>query len=160
MDATTMAKISSLVAKLRHDFPEVTLTEADDFYWSPGIKTVYFVSSASKRGAETLLHEMSHAVLGHTQFRHDIDLLKVERQAWDYARETLGPRYEVEIDAEMIETMIDTYRDWLHARSTCPHCTMTGVQTADATYLCLGCNHRWRVNDARRCGLKRYQMTS
>lgn len=153
-----MAKINSLVARLQADFPAVTFALSDDFYWSPRTATVFYAEKNGDDGKITLLHELSHALLDHRQFKRDIDLLKIEREAWDYARDALAPRYGLTIDEEIVERMIDTYRDWLHARSTCPTCSMTGVQTAELTYHCLGCNQDWRVNDARRCGLKRYSV--
>lgn len=155
-----MAKTNSLVAKLRRDFPEVNLESGDDFYWSPTNSTVYYRDEADGAAQATLLHEISHALLDHRQFKRDIDLLKIERQAWDHARTVLAPRYNLSIDETTVEQMIDTYRDWLHARSTCPNCSLTGVQTAEATYHCLGCAQSWRVNDARRCGLKRYTVAT
>lgn len=158
MDATTMAKISSLVAKLRTDFPQITFAYADDFYWSPSDSTVYIPENSTDNDQATLLHETAHALLDHRHFHRDIDLLKIEREAWEYVRTTLAPRYEIPLDEEVVEDMIDTYREWLHARSTCPVCSMTGVQTADATYHCVGCDHNWKVNEARRCGLKRYSL--
>jgi hypothetical protein len=158
MDATTMAKITSFVAKLKADFPGVALEASDDFYWAPATSTVYFNPDSPLSGRATLLHEMAHALLDHRHFERDIDLLKIERAAWDYARDTLAPRYGVTIEDDTVEDMIDTYREWLHARSKCPSCTMTGIQTVGSTYYCLGCNHSWKVNDARRCGLKRYSL--
>lgn len=153
-----MAKTNSLVARLQADFPEVTLVPSDDFYWSPRTKTVHYNENTDGDGRITLLHELAHALLDHQQFKHDIDLLKIEREAWDYAKDVLGPRYNLSVSEDTVEQMIDTYRDWLHARSTCPSCSMTGVQTAEATYHCLGCSRDWKVNDARRCGLKRYSI--
>lgn len=159
MDATTMAKISSFVAKLKTDFPTVSLEASDDFYWAPSTRTVYFNPDSPLTSRATLLHEMAHALLDHRHFERDIDLLKIERDAWEYARDTLGPRYDITIKEGTIEDMVDTYREWLHARSKCPQCAMTGIQTKGPTYHCLGCDYSWRVNDARRCGLKRYSLT-
>lgn len=160
MAATTMAKIDSLVKQLQADFPAISLKPSDDFYWSPSTKTVYFQPDSPSNGNATLLHEMAHAILDHRDFKRDIDLLKIEREAWEYARDTLASRYGVTVEIDTVEMMIDTYREWLHARSTCPSCRMTGIQTKGSTYHCLGCNRDWRVNDARRCGLKRYSLTS
>ena len=153
-----MAKISSLVAKLSTHYPAITFAGGDDFYWSPSENTVYYSETGAADDA-TLLHETAHALLDHRQFHRDIDLLRIERDAWEYAKQNLAPSYGTKIDEEMVEDMIDTYREWLHARSTCPVCSMTGVQTAASTYHCVGCDHDWKVNEARRCGLKRYSLT-
>jgi hypothetical protein len=160
MGVTTMAKISLFVAKLRQDFPNFSFKPDDDFYWSPSTQTICFAPLLSDPDRLTLLHEVAHATLGHTLFKRDIDLLKIEREAWDYVRDTLAPRYDMETTPDDIEDMLDTYRNWLHARSTCPHCSMTGIQIDNSEYRCLGCGKDWRVNDARRCGLRRYALTT
>jgi len=154
-----MAKISSLKNKLERDFPQLRLEASDDFYWSPSTSTVHYGTVSDDREALTLLHEVAHALLGHRNFKRDIDLLKIEREAWDYVRDVLGPKYGLKTDEEVVENAIDTYREWLHARSKCPHCSLTGIQTGDSQYHCLGCDRDWLVNDARRCGLKRYSLS-
>jgi hypothetical protein len=155
-----MAKISSLVAKLQRDFPSLHIEVGDDFYWSPSTATIHTTPVNSREDKLTLLHEVGHAVLGHAHFNRDIDLIKIERAAWDYVRDTLAPRYGIKASEDDIEDMLDTYREWLHARSTCPQCRLTGIQTEADRYHCVGCGNDWRVNDARRCGLKRYSLTT
>jgi hypothetical protein len=154
-----MAKISSLVAKLQKDFPNLHFEQGEDFYWSPAHSTIHFAPIRTPEEELTLLHEVAHALLGHSHFDRDLDLIRIEREAWDHVRDTLGPRYGINASEDDIEDMLDTYREWLHARSTCPQCRLTGIQTDSAKYHCVGCGHDWRVNDARRCGLRRYAIT-
>ncbi|MDR1969837.1 MAG: hypothetical protein LBQ11_00615 [Candidatus Nomurabacteria bacterium] len=143
-------KIESLVTKLASDFPEFKFEESDIDHWSPVKKIVFYTDSATK-----LLHELAHALLNHTDFVQDVELIHLERDAWEKARE-LASEYEIRITDEVIETSLDDYRDWLHARSLCPKCGQTGVQSrADLVYSCINCNARWTANDARTCGLKR-----
>lgn len=158
MVVTTMAKTSSLSTNLATDFPDLHFASSDDFYWSPSDNTVYFPEITDNTDRLTLLHEVAHAALGHAHFKRDIDLLKIERDAWEYVRDTLAPRYNLTTPDETIENAIDTYREWLHARSKCPICAMTGIQTDTSLYHCLSCDQDWRVNEARRCGLKRYSL--
>lgn len=153
-----MAKTSSLAAKLAANYPDITLALGDDFRWSPEETTVYYLDADDAGSCASLLHETGHALLGHTDFKRDIELIKIERAAWDEAIE-LGPRYGITLSPETIEEMLDTYRDWLHARSTCPACSLTGAQTGDNDYRCLNCGQEWGVNDARRCALRRYNKT-
>lgn len=153
-----MAKTSSLAPRLTTDFPDIHFETSDDFYWSPTTKTVFIGTVHNQTDQLTLLHEVAHAVLGHKHYARDIELLKIEREAWDYVRVNLAPRYETAYDEDHAETMIDSYRDWLHNRSTCPQCCASGIQTGDHTYRCLGCSHDWRVNDAKRCDLRRYSL--
>lgn len=155
MDVTTMAR-TNLLARLRADYPAIIFQNAHDFYWSPRLATVFYANIRTQAHKKTLLHETAHAILGHTTYQRDIELLKIEREAWQFAQSTLGPTYGVAITDDTIETALDSYRDWLHHRSTCPSCTMNGVQIQANHYRCVGCNHNWRVNDARRCGLRRH----
>ena len=150
-----MAATNSLVARLTADYPALTFSQADAFRWSPQERTVYYQPVSTPRDEATLLHELGHGLLEHEDFTHDINLLKMERAAWTKARE-LSSHYEVVIIDELVEEALDSYRDWLDARSRCPNCSQTGIQEAEATYRCVICHIEWRVNDARQCGLKRY----
>lgn len=145
----------SLLARLSADFPSYLLVPSDDFHWSAPEHTVYYDTASSDEAA--LLHEFAHARLGHHEYLKDIQLIEMERDAWQYARTELAPRYDVQIDDDAVEDALDSYREWLHARSTCPACKATGLQTQKDTYRCLACSTRWRVNEARTCALRRYK---
>ena len=150
-----MPSIASLLPKLVADFPGIHFQLDEDFRWSPETQTVYYSGSRDIAGTARLLHELSHGLLGHTDYSHDINLLKMERDAWVKAQQ-LARQYDIEISDDLIQDHLDTYRDWLHARSTCPLCTATGMQIDAETYHCVACGTDWRVNEARTCGLKRY----
>lgn len=147
--------LSSLLMQLKADYPDITFSEGDDFLWSPPEKTIYYNPSDPQAGP-LLLHELAHATLGHSSYHRDIELIAIERAAWDEAKANLEPTYSVIIDEDLAEETLDTYRDWLHSRSTCPHCSATGLQTKQKEYTCLACQHHWRVNEARICALRRY----
>jgi hypothetical protein len=151
-----MPSITSLADRLQRDYPDIIFTEGDDFHWSPSNKTVTYTQSSEDQAS--LLHELSHALLGHTDYKKDISLIEMERDAWQYAKDNLGPAYDQPIIDEIIEDALDSYRDWLHARSTCPNCQATGIQTKREEYRCLACRTKWRVNEARICALRRYTL--
>jgi hypothetical protein len=157
MDVTTMVSIHSLINKLRSDFPAFTFAPASEFWWSADKATIYYDPKASFSTAYTL-HELSHALLEHVGYIRDIELLKLERDAWEHAKTNLGPRYGVSLSEDTIQDNLDTYRHWLHARSTCPDCETTGIQIQGITYRCLFCASRWQVNEARLCALRRYAV--
>jgi len=143
-------KIESLCALVMDNFPNFKFEKSDVAHWSSTSKTVFYTDDTAK-----LLHELGHALLDHTDFIQDIELIHLERDAWEKARE-LASKYGVKITDDTIETALDDYRDWLHARSLCPKCSQTGVQRReDLIYYCLNCDARWTANDARTCGLKR-----
>jgi hypothetical protein len=151
-----MQSISSLITSLTKDFPDYTFSPADEFRWSPHDQTIFFDLHSTDCAA--LLHEVSHAILKHSTYTRDIELLELERQAWQYAAKHMTSAYGIDITDDQIEDSLDTYRDWLHARSACPTCSATGLQVSKDTYKCIACMGQWRVNDARICELRRYKI--
>ena len=153
--AVTTTAFNNLLSELRKNFPTILFETGDDFRWSPSTQTVFYKQDSTE--VATLLHETAHAILNHTSYQHDIDLIHLEREAWNKTAE-LGKQFDVHIDDESVETALDTYRDWLHARSLCPTCRQNGVQASESTYTCVICGQQWSVNDARSCGLKRRKI--
>ncbi|MCL2451990.1 hypothetical protein FWD20_03980 [Candidatus Saccharibacteria bacterium] len=148
-------KIERLLTRLVGDFSEFKFEPSEVARWSPTARIVFYTDEAAK-----LLHELGHALLDHADFAQDVELLHLERDAWEKARE-LAPRYGVKISDEVIEIALDDYREWLHARSLCPKCGQTGIQKReDLIYYCINCDARWTANDARTCGLKRRLIKS
>jgi len=152
-----MPSIISIKKTLLATYPQFLLLEDKDFFWSPNDKTIAY-SPQDSQAVERLLHEYSHAILGHVSYARDIELIEHERDAWNHAKTVLAPQLGTEISAYIVENDLDTYRDWLHARSACPHCSSTGLQTSTRGYTCVACRGKWTVNDARICALRRYKM--
>ena len=142
--------MDKLLSKLRTDFPDLTLVEGDTFCWSPKDKIIYYVSSRRRTDTWTLLHEASHAILQHTTFQSDFELLQLEIAAWMKAHE-LAKRYHLTISEEHVEDCLDTYRDWLHKRSLCPTCNVKSLQINTTKYGCLNCRSTWLVSSNRLC---------
>lgn len=156
MAAIITLSTNALVKKLSSDYPDLKFIKSDNFAWNPLTKTINYISS----GPPTrLLHELGHAKLEHKSYSRDIELLKMERNAWDEAVK-LAKKHELTISDAQIDEHIDSYRDWLHQRSLCPNCQANGIQTAARDYRCIECQQTWRVNDARRCLLKRYKTNT
>lgn len=151
-----MPSTTSLANNLQRKYPDFTFQASDEFHWSPQEKVIYYDQNSNDTAS--LLHELAHASLGHQTYIKDIALLEMERDAWHYAATTLGPTCATKIDDTTVQDALDTYRDWLHARSTCPGCKATGVQTKKNQYKCILCSRLWRVNDARICALRRYTL--
>lgn len=150
-----MPSTASLIQRLKTDYPQFSFAPGADFLWSPSDHTVYYKQNADSPAF--LLHELSHGLLSHSDYSRDIELIAMERAAWDHAL-TLADMYGTSIDDDLIETTLDSYRDWLHARSTCPKCQATGLQTKKQIYNCPACGHSWRVNEARICALRRFSI--
>lgn len=156
MDATTMRSTSSLLHKLKTDYPDINFMVGDTFLWVPETQSVFYVKEGPLAKAQ-LLHEVSHGLLDHREYKRDVELLALEAAAWNKAKE-LAEHYHYPFNEDVAEDHLDTYRDWLHARSTCPECTATGYQSGKNTYTCPACTTEWRVNEARVCELRRYKQ--
>ena len=152
-----MPSIHSLLPKLKQDFPAITFAPDTIFSWSPDKNTVFYSEEAPEE-VELLLHELSHGLLGHHDYKKDVELLAMEAAAWDKAI-SLSKQYGLTIKKDTAEDNLDTYRDWLHARSTCPTCEAIGYQVKKDTYSCVACSDSWRVNEARLCSLRRYSLS-
>lgn len=150
-----MQKISSIIDSIISTFPEFTFLPGDENRWSPNNKIVHYDPLSDPA---YLLHETAHGILGHKSYTLDVELLAIERDAWEYAKESLAGKFGVTIDSSTISDSINTYRDWLHSRSLCPKCESTGLQQASRDYSCLSCGAAWRVNEAKTVGLKRHQV--
>lgn len=158
-----MESITSLIKQLKsanYTTPSgqtISIKRGDSFRWDPN-RLCLFYNPAEPQAGALVLHELGHALLGHGSYRADVELLAMERAAWDRAL-ALATAHGVVITDDTAEDHLDTYRDWLHARSLCPTCGATGLQAAAKAYQCLSCSATWAVNEARTCGLKRYKLT-
>ncbi len=156
MDVTTMHS-TPLLKAVKSDYPTIFFVQSTTFSWSAPTKTIYY-NPKSPDMAAFLLHELGHAVLDHNSYNQDIDLLRLERDAWRLASTTLCDHYSFEISESTIQETLDTYRDWLHRRSLCPSCHVNGLQTLHGEYFCIACGCRWKTNEARTCALRRTKI--
>jgi rubrerythrin len=156
MAATTWrgASMDTLLHKLQQEYPELQFRRGSRLCWSPHQQIIFYTDSTNALG---LLHETSHAILGHSSYITDIDLLRKETAAWEKARE-LAMRYGLVVDEKHVENCLDTYRDWLHKRSTCSQCRGHGLQATEAMYQCPNCQATWEVSSARFCRPYRRKM--
>ena len=104
-----MLSSSQLAKQLAADYPQLHFAPGEQDWWDSHSQTVFYHTTPA-----ALLHELGHALLGHTSYRRDVELLAMEQAAWHKARQ-LAPHYHVTITTDTIEDHLDTYRDWLHA---------------------------------------------
>ncbi|MEO8785276.1 MAG: hypothetical protein ABI221_03140 [Candidatus Saccharimonadales bacterium] len=144
--------MDKLLSKLAKDFPHIKFVAGELFSWSPKEQTVIYASDVKDEGHPvwSLLHEVGHGLLKHHSYSTDFELVKLEAAAWQRATQ-LASHYSYQIDGEHIQDCLDTYRDWLHQRSTCPTCLTTSLQRDMTTYCCYNCNAEWRVTRAKIC---------
>lgn len=143
--------MQKLLAKLRTDFAELEFRPSKTFYWSPKEQVIHYRENAVDDASNwSLLHELSHALLKHKNYTTDFELLQMEVAAWAKAEE-IAKHYQQTIDPDHVQDCIDTYRDWLYQRSTCPTCTACSLQSDHRTYNCLNCGTTWHVSASRLC---------
>lgn len=140
--------MEKLIEALKADHPGLTFIVGAHLCWSPGKQEIYYEPSGQVETIYGVLHEISHARLGHSTYHTDIDLLNKEVLAWEEAL-GLAKKYGIELDETHVQDCLDTYRDWLHKRSTCPACGVKGLQSTALQYDCPNCGQMWQVTDAR-----------
>lgn len=147
-----------LVDRLRLDYPDITFAPCGDAispHWNYTEHTIYYDA-----GEAVTLHELGHAILNHKKYGQDVELIKLERAAWDKALE-LAPRYGVKITEDDVEAALDSYRDWLHRRSCCPKCGQVGLQSAAThCYKCYNCGATWIASAGKVKRLRRKVIPS
>lgn len=141
-----------ILDQLRLRFPELNFVTGTTFCWIPERQEIVLGPEHSSDSAGwSLLHETSHALLGHRTYQSDFELLSLETAAWEKAKE-LAQSLDTLIDEDHIQDCLDSYRDWIYARSICPQCNNKGLQQADLRqYRCFNCRTSWRVTPSRFC---------
>ncbi|HEX8762248.1 MAG TPA: hypothetical protein VF733_00625 [Candidatus Saccharimonadales bacterium] len=148
--------MNKLINKLVAAYPQFTFVKGTQAHWSPQDKKVVYERSNAEEATWTLLHELGHALLDHQSYQSDAHLLQKEIGAWQQAR-ALAFENDIRIDEGYIEDCLDTYKDWIYKRSTCPTCSMHGLQQRVDRYNCLNCKTTWKVSSARFC--RPYRLT-
>lgn len=155
MGATITPSIQSIINQLSNDYTEIKFVSSNVFSWSNINSTITYIDDDDLW--PLLMHELGHYYLKHEDYENAIELLKFERDAWSRAL-LISKKYDFEIDNQIIEDSLDSYRDWLHTRSKCTECNSIGIEIRKNIYSCVNCRNNWKVNDARKCGIKRYKI--
>lgn len=143
--------MATIVEQLKKLVPKVRYQAGDSYYWSPKQSTITYRVDNNEPGADwALLHETAHAILDHKDYHSDLELLLLEVEAWHKAK-FLGKELGIEVGEEHIQDCLDTYRDWLHQRSTCPRCSIVSLQISNTEYSCHNCGAHWHVSSSRFC---------
>jgi len=144
--------MQQLLAELQNRLPRVLFEAGDAFYWSPQHSKVVYNQSLPQdsQPSWSLLHEAAHAMLDHQSYAYDLELVLLEVEAWNKAKQ-LGEELGITIQDDHVQDCLDTYRDWLHQRSTCPRCGTVSLQMASSQYQCHNCLAEWSVSASRFC---------
>ncbi|MFO0970892.1 MAG: hypothetical protein U0520_00865 [Candidatus Saccharimonadales bacterium] len=134
------------ISIIKQQFRQFSFKEHEVFHWSPRDNCIYYdpIKLTRAAGVYQLLHEIGHALSGHTNYESGIQLLKMETEAWQQAQR-IAKSYNLKISETQIERCLDSYRDWLHLRSKCPSCSTTAVETEANLFHCFNCLQDWKV---------------
>ena len=143
--------MDKLISKLSAAYPQLHFCQAERFYWSPKEQMIFYQIKSNDIYRWKLLHEVSHSLLGHKIYQSDVELLQLEVAAWAKAKQLATDLGLAPIDNTYIQDCLDTYRDWLHKRSTCPTCGTRSLQENAERYHCFNCQAEWRVSPSRFC---------
>jgi hypothetical protein len=141
-----------LVEILSQRHPDLRFSKGTEFCWSPETKEISYKENLRQAGSlYSLLHETGHALLNHQTYRNDVELLEMEVQAWEKAKE-LATEVGMVIEEDHIQDCLDTYREWVYKRSICPKCATKSLQQGNTPYYrCFNCHMVWKVSDSRFC---------
>jgi len=141
-----------MINELTKLLPGIRFIQGDKFFWSPQDKKITYSSEQLQdKGQWALLHESGHALLNHLSYSSDYELLRMELEAWEKAKE-IAYQLKLEIDESHIQECLDSYRDWLFRRSICPTCGIKTIQKDNSSYYsCFNCHSCWQVSPSRFC---------
>lgn len=143
--------METLLHKLKSEFPSLRFTSGERFCWSPKTHEIIYQEAEGPQAEWSLLHEAAHALLDHTSYHADYELIRLEVEAWEKAR-YIGTKLNITISEDHIQDCLDTYRDWLYRRSICPACGTKCLQQSNYLhYSCFNCHTVWHVSPSRFC---------
>jgi hypothetical protein cdiviTM7_01560 len=135
------------LADLQNLYPNYIFKPSSRFHFHPP-RTIYYETNLSsfKSFALQLLHELGHAVSNHRDYHCSIERLKIETEAWQVAETIYNThsewksQYHLSFDKDFAESHLDTYRHWLHQKSTCQKCGLTMFQNKKQQWVCPHCD--------------------
>lgn len=133
-----MPSLNKLVARLRQDYPELNITSGECAKFTPP-RSIFYAKDTTPI---ELLHELGHYLIKRTSYTSDIELVRIESEAWAKA-EDLCKTYGVKWDDDLAQDRLDTYRNWLHVVSLCINCQLAGYQDETGIYHCPLCGKKW-----------------
>ena len=132
------------LAQVSSDYPQFNFRPSTRFRFRPPA-TIYYDSSVASHFNLLLLHELSHALLGHFSFASLAERLQCERDAWQKTAQ-LCQEYRLPYDSAYAEANLDTYRDWLHQKTRCKTCGSTCLELDQHQLFCPFCQKTIKIS--------------
>lgn len=118
--------------------------KSQKFYWDSKNNLIYYDPSKLEddAGRQSLLHEIGHALLGHLDYKFDLELLKMEIDAWKIAK-LHSKTFNVIITKSCVDDSLNSYLNWIKDRAICPACSSLSLQNKKAQRNCAFCYFMW-----------------
>jgi len=135
---------------IRNLLSENNCLPGEVFSFNANTKIITYVPNELEgdNGNVALLHEIAHMKLGHFSYNYDVELLKLEHEAWEETRR-LAKEYGIVVNESHIEECLESYDEWLNKRATCPRCGEYALQRDHNTFGCFVCDCYWKVNERK-----------
>ena len=131
----------SFLDTIKHAYPTFSFRPGPKFLFRPP-KSIYY-QEMDDNYRLLLLHELSHALLGHFSYEKSLERLQIERDAWEKTRE-LCEKHSVAFDESVAESELDTYRDWVHQKTLCKTCGLTCLEVSPESLYCPFCQKTFK----------------
>lgn len=145
-------EFTQLLLKLQKDYPNLNIELGSSFSWnSKHNRITYFPPQKEdhvNKYSNKLLHEVAHSILEHTDYKSDVELLKIESSTWELTKR-LAKSYNISFNTQEQHDSLASYIAWSSSRSQCAKCKKNGLQTLQTEFLCPNCSHKWKVSKSR-----------
>ena len=130
------ARNLAFLATLQSVYPELIFKPGRKFLFRPPRTINYLQDNENFR--LLLLHELAHALLGHSSYQTSLQRLKLERDAWARTRQ-LCAKHHVPFSESLAEAELNTYRDWHHQKTLCKTCGVSCLELNAKSLYCPFC---------------------
>jgi predicted RNA-binding Zn-ribbon protein involved in translation (DUF1610 family) len=143
---------TELLEKLQQDYPNINFVEGENFSWNSQKQQITYTAPIKRaqelKNCSKLLHELAHGLLNHQDYHSDVNLLKIESEAWNKAS-VLAKSLGIDLDSKEQQSSLASYINWAASRSKCPSCHKNGLQIMQTSFICPNCQNKWQVSKSR-----------
>lgn len=136
MRKSTFDSLSPKLQQIISDFPNLIFKRGPRFTFRP--PNIIILGPKTDHYELLTLHEIGHALSKHRNYKTHLQLLKMETEAWQRAK-PLAQKYNIKYDESLVESHLDTYRDYLYSQTTCPHCGNYCIESSTGKLFCPFC---------------------
>lgn len=138
--------MDDIINQLKQDYPNLRFIKGARFSFRPP-KTIVVGPYEGKNTPLLLFHELGHALSKKYSYNLKVERLKIEVAAWQEGKKAYQNYPDLPPwDDDFVEDNLDTYRDWLHKKSTCKACGLTMYQDVNNSWQCPHCATYCRPN--------------